>query len=170
MMTMDTRNATSMPVPRRISSVPEKRKPYLTIFKRLAPAMTGIARIKVNLAATVRETPIISPPTIVAPEREVPGKIAAISWKRPMRKASGILEGEIPEPVDSGNFVLVNGLNNNEGNTYDDQGCSDDDRVVEVRVQPVVREDAHNARGNTGHQSLEPEHERRFSQHDLGLA
>ena len=50
--------------------------------------MTGIARIKVNLAATVRETPIISPPTMVAPEREVPGKTAAISWKMPMRKAS----------------------------------------------------------------------------------
>jgi hypothetical protein len=25
---------------------------------------------------------------MVAPEREVPGKIAAISWKRPMMKAS----------------------------------------------------------------------------------
>ena len=88
MITMETRNAISMPVPRRISSPPEKRKPYLTILRRLAPAMTGIARIKVNLAATVRETPISSPPTMVAPEREVPGKIAAISWKMPIRKAS----------------------------------------------------------------------------------
>ena len=49
--------------------------------------MTGIARKKVNSAATVRDTPSISAPTIVAPEREVPGKIAAISWKIPIRNA-----------------------------------------------------------------------------------
>ena len=37
--------------------------------------------------ATVLETPMSNAPTIVAPERDVPGKIAAISWKRPIINA-----------------------------------------------------------------------------------
>ena len=41
----------------------------------------------VNSAAVVRDTPINSAPMMVAPEREVPGKTAAISWKTPMIKA-----------------------------------------------------------------------------------
>ncbi len=45
-----------------------------TIFTKLAPNMTGIPKKKVNSAATARLTPINKAPTIVAPEREVPGK------------------------------------------------------------------------------------------------
>ena len=47
----------------------------------------GIARKNVNSAATVLDTPISRAPTIVAPEREVPGKIAAISWNTPISVA-----------------------------------------------------------------------------------
>ena len=50
--------------------------------------MTGIAKKKVNSAAIVRLTPIIKPPKIVAPLREVPGKIAAINWNTPILSAS----------------------------------------------------------------------------------
>lgn len=61
--------------------------PNFTTFKRLAPNMTGIARKNVYSAAMVLETPIKSAPTIVAPDLEVPGKIAAISWNIPIIKA-----------------------------------------------------------------------------------
>ena len=76
-----------MPASRIVSSFPENANPNLTSFKRLAPNITGIARKKVNSAATVLDTPIKSAPKMVAPEREVPGKIAAINWKNPMIKA-----------------------------------------------------------------------------------
>ena len=56
-----------------------KTKPNLINFNKLAPNITGIAKKKVNSAATVRLTPINKAPTIVAPDREVPGKIAAIN-------------------------------------------------------------------------------------------
>ena len=88
MTRIETIKATSMPTARIAISMPEKYRPYLTILRRLAPNMTGIARMKVNWAATVLETPIMIPPRIVAPDREVPGKIAAISWNSPMMRAS----------------------------------------------------------------------------------
>ena len=71
--------ATIIPTNSIISSGPVKTKPNFTSFKRLAPNITGIARKKVNSAATVLDTPIRRAPTIVAPERDVPGKIAANS-------------------------------------------------------------------------------------------
>ena len=77
-----------MPTSRITASAIEKAKPKRITFNRLAPNITGIARKNVNSAATVLETPIIRPPRMVAPEREVPGKIAAISWNRPMIIAS----------------------------------------------------------------------------------
>ena len=51
--------------------------PNFTNFNRLAPNITGIAKKKVNSAATARLTPIINPPMIVDPDLEVPGKTAA---------------------------------------------------------------------------------------------
>ena len=51
----------------------------LAIFNRLAPNITGMARKKVNSAATLLDTPSSRAPTMVAPEREVPGKMAAIT-------------------------------------------------------------------------------------------
>jgi len=50
--------------------------------------MTGTARKKVNSAAVVLESPIRIPPRMVAPDLEVPGKMAAISWKSPTSIAS----------------------------------------------------------------------------------
>ena len=57
-------------------------------FSSEPPNIAGIARKNVNSAAEVREIPIISAPMIVAPERDVPGKRAAINWKIPMMIAS----------------------------------------------------------------------------------
>ena len=56
-----------------------KVKPNFTNFRKLAPNITGMARKKVNSAATLLETPISNAPTMVAPEREVPGNTAAIN-------------------------------------------------------------------------------------------
>ena len=83
----ETTNAVIIPVKRIINSFPLKEKPNFTIFSRLAPNITGIAKKKVNSAATVLETPIRRAPKMVAPEREVPGKIAAISWNKPIISA-----------------------------------------------------------------------------------
>lgn len=80
----ETRKAEIMPIRSIAVSIPVAGKPHFTSFNRLAPNITGTARKKVNSAAVVRETPSRSAPTIVAPEREVPGKIAAITWKTPI--------------------------------------------------------------------------------------
>ena len=85
---MDTINAVAMPIIRIISSLPVKESPNLRIFSRLAPSITGIARKNVNSAATVLDTPISSAPKIVAPDRDVPGKTAAINWNMPIMKAA----------------------------------------------------------------------------------
>ena len=79
MTTIDTRNAEIMPISRSAVSIPVAGSPHFTSFSRLAPNIAGIARKKVNSAAAVLETPSSSAPTMVAPEREVPGNIAAIS-------------------------------------------------------------------------------------------
>ena len=57
-----------------------------TSLRKLAPNMTGIARKKVNLAATERVVPSNKPPMMVDPEREVPG-MSESTWKQPMPKA-----------------------------------------------------------------------------------
>lgn len=46
---------------------------YLTIFNKLAPAITGIAIKNENSLATYLEHPQYRPPKIVAPDLEVPG-------------------------------------------------------------------------------------------------
>ena len=56
--------------------------------KTRSKTITGIARKKVNSAATVLDIPIIIAPRIVAPERDVPGSAAATSWQKPMINAS----------------------------------------------------------------------------------
>ena len=78
--------ATSMPIRRIIPSIDviELCIRNFAPLRRLAPNITGTARKKVYSAATVLEIPSISAPTMVAPEREVPGNIAAISWKSPI--------------------------------------------------------------------------------------
>ena len=75
--TIETAKATSVPVKRITISVVLRVKPSiknaLNAFKAEAPAITGIARKKENSAAAVRETPESIPPSIVEPERDVPG-------------------------------------------------------------------------------------------------
>ena len=78
MTKIDTKNDTSIPMIKTPASSVVKDKPNFTSFNRLAPNITGIARKNVNSAATLLDTPMSSAPTIVAPEREVPGKNAAI--------------------------------------------------------------------------------------------
>ena len=85
---IDTTKATIIPVSRIATSIPVKWKPNCTIFSKLAPNITGIAKKNVNSAATVLDTPKSSAPTMVAPERDVPGKIAAMSWNTPINRAS----------------------------------------------------------------------------------
>ena len=67
-------------------SIELKTSPNLANLKTAAPNITGIAKKKVNSAATVRETPKSKAPKIVAPERDVPGNTAAINWKKPIIK------------------------------------------------------------------------------------
>ena len=86
MTATDTINAVTIPTIRTAVSDPDIC-PYFTSALRLAPAITGTPIIKVNSAATVRETPSIRAPMIVAPERDVPGNIAAISWNTPITNA-----------------------------------------------------------------------------------
>ena len=76
---IETTNETTIPSISAKNSPKLKAKPNLTSFKSEAPNITGIARKNVNSAATVLDTPINNAPTIVAPEREVPGKTAAIN-------------------------------------------------------------------------------------------
>ena len=83
----DTTKATIIPVINRNISCPVSRAGNCNIFNRLAPNITGTAMKNVNSVATNRETPIIRAPTIVAPERDVPGNTAAINWKNPIIKA-----------------------------------------------------------------------------------
>ena len=73
MARMETTKETTMPVTRITTSQEVKFSPNFTIFKRLAPNITGIARKKVYSAATVLEAPTRIPPIMVDPEREVPG-------------------------------------------------------------------------------------------------
>ena len=84
--TKDTTNATTIPTIRIVHSIDviELCIRNFTPLRRLAPNITGTARKKVYSAATVLEIPNTSAPTMVAPEREVPGNIAAISWKSPI--------------------------------------------------------------------------------------
>ena len=59
MTSMDTRNATPIPVARIAYSIEVKANPYFSIFRRLAPAITGMARINVN-SPSVRSLPVTS--------------------------------------------------------------------------------------------------------------
>lgn len=86
-MRIETKKATIIPISKIINSWLVKAIPNFTIFNNDAPNITGIAKKKVNSAATVLETPNNKAPTIVAPERDVPGKIAAINWKTPIKNA-----------------------------------------------------------------------------------
>jgi len=61
----------------------------LKIFNALAASIVGIPTRNVNSVAATRFRPIISANNIVVPEREAPGKPAAISCPIPTAKAMG---------------------------------------------------------------------------------
>ena len=82
----DTTNATRQPTNSIAASIVVKERPNFKIFTKLAPNITGIARKNVNSAATYRDVPSKSAPTIVAPERDVPG-ISESTCHPPMSNA-----------------------------------------------------------------------------------
>ena len=84
----DTINETIVPTASTTSSKPVNTNPNLTSLSKLAPNITGIAKKNVNSAAISLDTPINNAPTIVAPERDVPGKTAAITWNKPIIRAA----------------------------------------------------------------------------------
>ena len=51
--------------------------------KTVAANIVGIASKKENKVAVFLDSPRVSPPMIVAPDRETPGKMA-IDWKKPI--------------------------------------------------------------------------------------
>lgn len=82
----DTRKAVNTPAIKIAISNPVQEKPNFTNFRALAPSITGIAKKKVNSAATKREAPNSKAVIIVTPEREVPG-MSANSWNTPIKNA-----------------------------------------------------------------------------------
>ena len=83
----DTINETTVPTPNTSNSKLFNAKPSLAILSKLAPNITGMAKKNVNSAAISQDIPINKAPTIVAPERDVPGKTAAITWNIPIIRA-----------------------------------------------------------------------------------
>ena len=83
-------NATKQPIPSNnkslVANVNPVSRTYLTSFNNDAPHITGIARKKVNDAATLLSSPNRSPPIIVDPLLLVPG-INDSSWKHPTQAA-----------------------------------------------------------------------------------
>ena len=79
MINIDVIKATTIPTNNIASSIPLKANENLINLSKEAPNITGIAKKKVNSAATVLDTPKSKAPTIVAPDLDVPGNIAAIS-------------------------------------------------------------------------------------------
>ena len=57
------------------------------IFNKEAPNITGIAKQNVNSTAAGLDIPNNKEPIIVAPDLDVPGNIAAITWNKPIYKA-----------------------------------------------------------------------------------
>ena len=83
----EVKKANNIPVINIAASIPVKLNENLINLSRLAPNITGMAKKKVNSAATVLDTPIIRAPSIVAPDLDVPGNTAAINWKIPIKSA-----------------------------------------------------------------------------------
>ncbi|CUQ13839.1 Uncharacterised protein [Dorea longicatena] len=90
---IDTTKETTHPNNSKRNSCPVNAKPNLSIFRRLHPNITGIARKNVNSAATLLDAPMINPPKIVAPDLDVPG-IIANTWNPPIARAIGIVSCE----------------------------------------------------------------------------
>lgn len=87
MINIEVIKAVIIPTKRIVISDEVKSKPNLTILSKLAPNITGIAKKNVNSAATVLDTPKSRAPTMVAPDLDVPGNMAAINWNIPIKIA-----------------------------------------------------------------------------------
>lgn len=70
------------PDKRKIISLGENERFDLRRSKPVAAAMVGKASKKENSTASVLESPMINPPTMVAADRETPGMMAR-DWNRP---------------------------------------------------------------------------------------
>ena len=86
MAKIETTKEKIQPAMRIANSSGVKLKPNPINFRKLAPNITGMERKKEYSAAIGRAVPISIAPTIVAPERDVPG-INARTWKKPIIKA-----------------------------------------------------------------------------------
>ena len=84
---MESTNATIIPIASNATSEELNPPSYFKILIALPPNIAGTARKNVNYAAAVLEIPSIREPTMVEPERDVPGKIAAIIWNTPIKNA-----------------------------------------------------------------------------------
>lgn len=82
MATIETRKEVIQPAARMISSSGVKLNPKPSNLTKLAPSITGMDIKKENSAAIGRSVPSKIPPTMVDPEREVPG-IKDKIWKSP---------------------------------------------------------------------------------------
>ena len=140
MTNTDTINATTVPTRRISASPPVIAIPasiYLAAFKRLAPNITGTARKNVNSAAVALDTPIINAPTIVAPERDVPGKTAAASWNNPIITASLYVMASILVVV--GLFFPPDRFYNDKNNAYHNQCNCNRNRMIKQFINQIIK-------------------------------
>src|SRR5690625_3107776 len=79
---IETKKEVIQPAARTINSSGVKLKPKPSSLTKLAPSITGMDMKNENSAAIGRSVPNKIPPTMVEPEREVPG-IKDKIWKRP---------------------------------------------------------------------------------------
>ena len=154
MARIDTTKDTTTPTIRMISSVELKAKPNFTSFRRLAPNITGIARKKVNSAATVRDVPARIPPIMVEPERDVPG-ITESTWKQPM--ISAVLKEKLIQSGAGWSAAFVVVLDNDKKNTINDQHDGNDHIVIKFLFNNVIKRKSDDDRRQTCYQDLEPE-------------
>ena len=146
----DTTKDTTTPTIRMISSVELKAKPNLTSFRRLAPNITGIARKKVNSAATVRDVPARIPPIMVDPERDVPGITEAADDQR-------CLKGKLIQSGAGWSAAFVVVLDNDKKHTINDQHDGNDHIVVKFLFNNVIKRKSDDDRRQTCYQDLKPE-------------
>jgi len=81
MVTAETINAVTVPAIRIRISADVIGTPFIMNFRhlrRLAPNMAGRARKKENSDAVLRLIPSIIPPSMVEPERDVPGTMESV--------------------------------------------------------------------------------------------
>ena len=156
MAASETRNAEINPTARTPHSVPLTGVPDRTNLRALmplAPIMVGIAMKKENSAAAARDSPSSMAPRIVEPEREVPG-ISASTWKQPMSRAVA----DLPDLAHAGSILRAQLLQKQECNTVHDQCGGDNSRGVQVRVHPVIQQDANKTGRYDGKDDLQPKY------------